>query len=132
MVEIERGHDLLVQPRIRIVGDAHVVLFEHDVALGQHVLVLEDEARHAVGLELHHGRQLLFRHTLVVIGVVDRGRGVLVAADAKHGLGEFSGRMLRGALEHQVLEEVREPGFAGVSSAEPTLYQIISVTTGVR
>jgi len=40
--------------------------------------------------------------------------------------------MRRGALEHQMFEEVREPGFTGVSSAEPTLYQIICVTTGVR
>ena len=54
MVEIQRGHDLLGQPRVRIVGDAHVVFFEHDVALGQHVLILEDQAGHAVGLELHH------------------------------------------------------------------------------
>ena len=54
MVEIERGHDLLVQPRLRIVGDAHVVFLEHDVALGQHVLVLQDQAGHAIGLELHH------------------------------------------------------------------------------
>ena len=113
MVEIERGHDLLVQPRLRIVGDPHVVFLEHDVALGQHVLVLEDEAGHAVGLELHHQRQLLARDALEVAGVVVRGEGVLVAADLQHGLRELAGRMLRGALEHQMFEEMRESRFAG-------------------
>ena len=112
MVEIERGHDLLVQPRLRIVGDPHVVFLEHDVALGQHVLVLEDEAGHAVGLELHHQRQLVARHALEIAGVVGRGEGVLVAADLEHGLGELAGRMLAGALEHQMLEEMREARFA--------------------
>ena len=37
-----------------------------------------------------------------------------------------------GALEHQVFEKVREPDLPGVSSAAPTLYQIICVTTGAR
>ena len=112
MVEIERRHDLLGQPRVRIVGDPHVEFFQHDVALGQHVLVLEDEAGHAVGLEFHHLRQLLARHALEIAGVIGRGEGVLVAADPQHGLGEFAGRMLAGALEHQMFEEMREPGFA--------------------
>ena len=113
MVEIERRHHLLGQPRIRIVGDPHVEFLEHDVALGQHVLVLEDEAGHAVGLECHHGRQLLARHALEIAGVVDRGEGVLVAADPQHGLGEFTGGMLGRPLEHQMLEEVRQSRFAG-------------------
>ena len=112
MIEIKRRHDLLAQARIRVVGDAHVVLFEHDVALGQHVLVLEHEAGHAVGLEFHHLGQLLARHALEIAGVVGGGEGVLVAADPQHGLGEFAGRMRRGALEHQMFEEMREPGFA--------------------
>ena len=77
-------------------------------------------------------RQLLARHALEIAGVVGRGEGVLVAADPQHGLGEFTGGMLAGALEHQMFEEVREPDLPGVSSAEPTLYQIICVTTGVR
>ena len=113
MIEIERRHDLLGQPRIRIVGDAHVEFFEHDVALRQHVFVLQDQAGHAVGLELHHPGQLLARHALEIAGVVGRGEGVLVAADLEHGLGEFAGRMLGGALEHQMFEEMREARFAG-------------------
>ena len=113
MVEIQRRHDLLGQPGIRVVGDPHVEFLEHDVALRQHVFVLEDQAGHAVGLEFHHPAELLARYALEIAGVVGRGEGVLVAADPKHGLGKFTGRMLGGALEHQMFEEVGEAGFAG-------------------
>ncbi len=57
--------------------------------------------------------ELLARHALEVAGVVGRGEGVLVAADAQHGLRELAGRVLGGALEHQMLEEMRQPRFAG-------------------
>ena len=113
VVEIERGHHLLVQARFRVVGDPHVVFLEHDVTLGQHVLVLQDEAGHAVGLELHHAGQLVARHALEIAGVVGRGEGVLVAADLEYGLGELASGMLGGPLEHQVFEKVREPRLAG-------------------
>ena len=112
MVEVKRRHDLLGQPRIRVVGNAHIELFQHDVALGQHILVFQDQAGHAVGLEFHHLGQLLARHALEIAGVIGRGEGVFVAADAQHRLGKFADRMLAGALEHQMLEEMREPGFA--------------------
>ena len=112
MIEIQRRHHLFAQPRVRIVGDPHVVFLEHDVALGQNVLILENEAGHAVGLEFHHPAELLARHALEIAGVVDRGEGVFVAADPAHGLGEFTGGMLGGALEHQMLEEMRQPRFA--------------------
>ncbi len=115
MVEIERGHDLLGQPRIRIVGDAHVEFFQHDVALGQHVLILEDETGHAVGLELHHAGELVARHALEIAGVIVGGESVLVATDLEYGLGELAGRMFGGALEHQMFEEMREPRFARAS-----------------
>ena len=113
VIEIERRHHLLGQPRLRVVGDPHVEFFEHDIALRQHVLVLQDQPGHAIGLEFHHPGQLLARHALVVAGIVRRGERVLVAADPKHGLGKFTDRVLAGALEHQVLEKMRQTGFAG-------------------
>ena len=113
MIEIQRRHDLFGQPRLGVVGDAHVVFLEHDVALGQHVLILEDQAGHAIGLELHHGAELVARYALEIAGVVGRGEGVLVAADPQHGLGKLAGRMLAGALEHQMFEKMRKAGFAG-------------------
>jgi len=112
MIEIQRGHHLFAQPRVWVVGDTHVVLFEHHVALRQHVLVLQDQAGHAIGLEFHHLSELLARHALEVAGVVGRGEGVLVAADPQHGLGEFTLRMRRRALEHQMLEKMRKARFA--------------------
>ena len=113
MVEIERGLDLLAKPRARIVGDALVLLLEHDVALRQHHLVGQHQAGHAVGLELHQRREMLARHALEIAGVVAGGEGVLLAADRwrpaceKRPAGFFVG-----ALEHQVLEEMRDAGFA--------------------
>jgi hypothetical protein len=113
MVEIQRRHDLFGEPRIRAVGDAHVVLFEHHVALGQYVLVLQHQAGHAIGLELHHAAELVLGDALVIAGVVRRGESVLVAADALHRCGKLAGRMLLRALEHQMLEKVGEARFAG-------------------
>jgi hypothetical protein len=100
--------DLLGQPGFRVVGDPHVEFLKHDVALRQHIFVLEDQAGHAIGLELHHLCQLLARHALEVAGIVGRRKGVLIAADPNHGLGKFTDRMLARALEHQVFEKVRE------------------------
>jgi hypothetical protein len=67
---------------------------------------------HAIGFELHHGGKLVARHALEVAGIVGGGEGILVAADPQHGLRELAGRMLGRALEHQVLEEMRQAGFA--------------------
>ena len=50
------------------------------------------------------------RHALEVPGV--RREGVLLTADAGDHLREFSGRVFRRALEHQVLEKMRKTRFA--------------------
>ena len=113
MIEIERRHDLLNKPRFRIIGDPHIVFFEHHVALGQHVLVLQDKTGHAVGLEFHHLAELFARHALVIAGVVSRGERVLIAAHVQHGLRELAGRVLAGTLEHQVFKEMGKARLAG-------------------
>ena len=112
MIEIQRRHHLLGQSRIGVVGNPHVVFLEHDVALGQHIFVLQNEAGHAVGLEFHHLAEVLARHALEIAGVIDRSEGVFVAADPTHGLGEFTGGMFGRALEHQMLKEMRQSRFA--------------------
>ena len=112
MIEIERRIHLLAEPARRIVGDAHVLLFEHDVELGFHHLVGEHEAGHAVGLERHHLLEVLARHALEKAGVVAGGEGVLLAADLGDVLRERAAGILLGALEHQMFEEMRQPGFA--------------------
>ena len=113
MVEIERRVDLLGKPRARIVGDALVVLFKDHLELRLHLLVGEHQLGHPVGLELHHRLEVLAGDALEVAGVVLRGEGVLLAADRGDLLGEAARRVLGGALEQQVLEEMREAGLAG-------------------
>ena len=70
MVQVERCVHLFAEPRRGIVGDPHVLLFQHDVELGTHHVVGKLEAGHPVGLELHHGLELVARHPLEVAGVV--------------------------------------------------------------
>ncbi len=53
------------------------------------------------------------RHRLVEGGVVVGGEGVLAAADLGDLGAELAGRMVGRALEHQVLEEMRDAGFSG-------------------
>ena len=47
-------------------------------------------------------------------------------------LRELAGRDVPGTLEHQVLEEMRQPGLPGGLSAVPTRYQTQWATTGAR
>src|SRR3974390_3869240 len=54
MVEEQGGIDLLTKPCARIVLHPLIALLEYDVALGQHDLVGELQASHAIGLEPHH------------------------------------------------------------------------------
>ena len=112
VIEVERGVHLLAEPRGGIVADPHVLLFQHDVELGADHVVGENQAGHAVSLELHHALELVARHALEVAGVVDRGEGVLLPADGRNDLRETAGRVLGRALEHQMLEKMGEAGLA--------------------
>ena len=112
MIEIERRIHLLAEPAHRIVGDPHVLLFEHDIELGLHHLVGQHEAGDAVGFERHHLLEVLARHALEEAGIVGGGEGVLLAADLGDVLRERVAGILLGALEHQMFEEMRQAGFA--------------------
>ena len=81
MIEIERGVHLLAEPRRRIVGDPHVLFFEHDIEFGPHHVVGQHQAGHAVGFERHHLLEMLARHPLKEAGIVAGGEGILLAAD---------------------------------------------------
>ena len=90
-------------------------LVEHDVAL---VLELglgqrRQEVAHAIGL--HPQRQLhsVRRHDLPVVRPIGVGRSVEDAADFLQ-RPEIAGIVVLRALEHQVLEQVREPGAPGL------------------
>ena len=112
MIQIKRGVHLLGEAAARIVGDPHVLLFEHHVEFGAHDLVGENEAGDAIGLERHHLFQMLARHALIEAGIVARCERVLLAADRGNFLRKAVARMLRGAFEHQVFEKVRQTGFS--------------------
>ena len=111
MIKKLRRLHLLAQPRRRIVVDALVALFQDDIALARHDVVGEHQAAHAVGLEIHQGEQMLARGALEIAGVIRGREGILLAADGGKLLGEAAGRVLHRALEHQMLEEMRDPGF---------------------
>ena len=112
MIEVERGVHLLREPTVRIIGDAGILLFEHDIELGRHDRVGEHQAGDAVGLERHHLLEVLTRDALKEAGIVAGGEGVLLPADCGDLLRECVAGILRRALEHQMFEKVREPGLA--------------------
>ena len=107
MIEIENPKQPLVQDGVGVLLDPVAALVQHHVALGRDRFVRQHEIGHAVGLERHHLGEVLFRDALEEGRVVVRGEGVFVAADRRHTAAELVARMGRRALEHQVLEEVR-------------------------
>ena len=92
--------------------DAHAPLLEHHVALRAHHRGRQGEVAHPIGLEGHHGMQMLLRHALEIGRVIIRGEGILLAAELGDEAREFALRMGLRALEHQMLEEMRDPGTA--------------------
>jgi hypothetical protein len=87
-----------------------LALLQHHVALGADDALVEGQPGHPVGLVIHHRAQMLLRHALEIGGVVEGGEGVLLPAEAGDDLGELAGRPARRALEHQMLEEMRDAG----------------------
>ena len=85
MIEVKRGRHLLAEPGAGIVGDSHVLLFQHDLKLRLHDVVGQHQAGHAIGLELHQGRKVLARCALEVARIVGGGERVLLAAQVGHG-----------------------------------------------
>ena len=112
MVHEQRRRHRLRKLGRRIGLDPHAALLEHDVALGRDHRLVEDEAGHAVGLELHHGPEVLAGDALEIGGVVVGGEGVLLAAERRDDLAELARRVPARALEHQMLEEMGDAGLA--------------------
>ena len=68
--------------------------------------------RHALRLELDHQADAIFGNALVVESPVDPGGGVALGACFLELAIEAARLVLLGLVEHQMLEEVSEPGFA--------------------
>ena len=60
------------------------------------------------------------------------GERVVLATVAAHDLGKFAWCQLFGALEQKMFKEMGNAGLALGSSAAPTRYQTMLVTTGAR
>ena len=104
--------------------------------LGLELLLAHLERRHAVGLEPEHERQVLRRHRLPVDRRVFVGEGVGLAADARDPRRMLIGPHVPRALEHQVLEQMREAGAARLlvlrSDVVPERRGARSASSGLR
>ena len=105
--------DELVQPAVRLVVDAHPPLFLHDLALGLEDVLVDPQRREPIGFEPEHERQVLRRHRLPEHRRVFGRVRVALPADARDPRRMPFGLDVLRALEHHVLEQVREAGPAG-------------------
>ncbi len=124
-VRMVGGEDHLLQPLVPVavggVVDALEPLVLHHRALPVQLLLRDggEEGAHPVGLQPERQLQPVRRHGLEVVGAVQPGGAVHHAAhplDVRDVLGP--GDVL-GPLEHQVLEEVGEPGAPGALVPAP-------------
>ena len=88
----------------------HRDLLEHDLALG--VDVGEGRAEHHLGHQVERVLGVLVEEAGVDVRGLLGGRGVGRRPHAVHLLGDLDRREALGALEEQVLQEVREPFLA--------------------
>ena len=107
-----RGHRQVDprEPAVRLVQhvDAHLAL--DDLLLVLQVLRADVEAAHAVGLRPEHGLEHVRRNDLEVVREVEPRGSVEQAAVRLDEPDELHLSEIGGALEHHVLEQVREPG----------------------
>ena len=116
-----------LQPAVRLVLDPHPPLFLDDLALVLEDLLVDPQRRHAIGLEPEHQRQVLRRHRLPEDRRVFVGVGVALPADARDPRRMPFGLDVLRALEHHVLEQVREAGAARLLVLRPDVIPDLGV-----
>ena len=112
VVPVEGGrHDPLAEHAHRLVL-APLPLVAHDRHLGLEVLDRDEGVDHPVGLQVERPLQVLVarRERLEVVRAVEPGRAVRERAALGHLGGNV--RVVRRALEHQVLQQMRHPRLA--------------------
>ncbi len=108
MREIRSRLHLLLQPPDETVVDAQPPLGMHDAALALDHLRIEREVAQPIGFDFEHGRERRARQPVLIHGhVVGSERVVTRAVRFEHAV-ELALRPRRRAVEHHVLEEVRE------------------------
>jgi hypothetical protein len=98
---------------VRLVVHPQALLLLHGLALVVELLLREDERAHPVGLEEEREVERLGGHGLEIVRPVLGRRPVHRAARLGDEAEMLSLADVLRALEHEVLEEVREPGLAG-------------------
>ncbi len=86
----------------------HQQFFENDLSLALHLGVAQCRSREHVAEQLDAEPDVLGRQPAVVRGVFLGGEGIHLTADAVDGLGDVVGRARLGALEEEMLEEMRD------------------------
>ena len=99
----------LVGGALHVVVDAVAALVGDDVLLAGDLRLAQDEPCHAIRLELHDEPEPVLGDGLVVVGPVEPGRRVALRARFLELAIERARLEVLGLVEHQVLEEVREP-----------------------
>jgi hypothetical protein len=107
-----RGGQLLDEQGLRLIFGAQATLFHDHPQLLRECLGVQAQMAHAVGFQLHHLGELVLRHLLEIGGVVVAGKGIVTAAGIGDTAVELTGPGRRGALEHHVLENMRDAGAA--------------------
>ena len=113
VVPVRVGQLRHVEPRkatIRLVEHVHLDLVLHHALLVDEVLLRDHEAAHPVGFGPERGLQRVGRHDFEVVRVVETGGAVQDSAGALDELDELHLAEVFRALEHHVLEEMREAG----------------------
>ena len=106
--------DLLAEEAARVVLGAGAALLDDDLALGVDLLGIEQQVLHAIGLEVDDEIDLVAGDVDEVRRDVLRGERVVLAAVLLDEPRELLGSARRRALEHHVLEEVRDAGRAAL------------------
>ena len=118
-----RLHLLTEECRIAVL-DAQPALGIDHFALALDHLRIEGQARQPIALEIEHQLERRARERVLVDGDILRGVGVVAAAVALEQPIEFALRAVRGAVEHHVLEEVRQAGRAGALVAAAHVHPV--------
>ena len=88
----------------------HRDLLQHDLAL--RIELRERRREHHVAHHIHRRLEMVIGDPPVHERVLARGRGIQLAAEPVEDLGDLQRAEPLGALEEQVLDEVRDAGFA--------------------
>ena len=118
---IGRGQGGFVQIRHRVVLGAQAPLFFDDLQLLLELLFSQNQIAHAVCFQFKTDGQPGRFQDLKVSGVIPASEGVVSAAVLRDDPGEGAVRVVRGAVEHHVFQDMGHAGDAVVFVAGPDL-----------